>query len=74
MLQIAKLIELADLCFDLAGDASNPEAMKALQDMGDKYMQKAGDLRRNKIMALLRRAKIMGHQEIEWMNLMGNVA
>jgi len=65
MLQIAKLIELADLCFDLAGDASNPEAMKALQDMGDKYMQKAGDLRRN---------KIMGHQEIEWMNLMGNVA
>jgi hypothetical protein len=33
MLQIVKLIELADLCFDLAGDASNPEAMKALQDI-----------------------------------------
>jgi hypothetical protein len=49
MLQITKLIELADQCYDLVRDASNPDVMKALQDMGDQYMRKADELRRDKI-------------------------
>ena len=45
MPQIMELLELADQCSELANLTPNPEAKKALLDMGGKYVHQADQLR-----------------------------
>jgi hypothetical protein len=49
MSRIKELRQLASQSYALANDALNPEAKKTLQDMGDRYAQKADELCRIEI-------------------------
>jgi hypothetical protein len=46
MPRIKELFELAKQCYGQANETLNPEAKRALQDIGAKYAQQADELRR----------------------------
>jgi hypothetical protein len=49
MSRIAELLQLASQSYALANGTLNPEAKKALQNVGDQYGQQADELRRIEI-------------------------
>jgi hypothetical protein len=46
MPRIKELLQLSSQSYALANDTLNPEAKKALQDIGNQYAQEADELRR----------------------------
>ena len=49
MPRIKELLTLAKQCYAQANDTLHPEAKKTLQDIGNRYAQKADELRRTQI-------------------------
>ena len=49
MPRIKELLTLAKQCYAQANDTLHPEAKKTLQDIGNRYAQKADELRRIQI-------------------------